>query len=96
MCRVCRDADIVLDVRICVNKQTGMDSSLRQGIVTGGLVMSAMSRRDFVLLLAQRLRRWPHFRPTLVQYLVFKTETVIALQTQDIAVSTCWISAGPV
>ena len=47
-----------------------------------------MSRCDVVLMLAQRLRRWPHIRPTLHQCLKFK-----ARQMQDITVSICWISA---
>ena len=43
-----------------------------------------MSRRDVVLMLAQRLRRWPLIRPTLLQCLVFKASTLCARQTQDI------------
>ena len=54
-----------------------------------------MSWRDVVLMLAQRLPRWPHIRPTLLQCFVFKAVMFCARQMQDITVSTCWISAGP-
>ena len=55
-----------------------------------------MSRRNVVLMLAQRLRRWPHIRPTLLQCLVFKAETANARHYSKHMLDQCWTNVEDV